>query len=251
MWDLKGKTALITGGTKGIGEATLKEFTNLGASVVFTARDATMVSQIESDYGNSASVRGIVSDVSRPEDRQALAERIDSEFGQLHILVNNAGVNIRKRAVDYDAGEYAKVMGINLTGPFEICRLMYPFLKKAGSSSVINIASVAAHTDVKSGAPYGMSKAALLQLTRSLAVEWAGDGIRVNAVSPWYTETPLTAAVMEQPERMGKILERTPLGRVAQPSEIASVIAFLAMERSSYIHGQNIIVDGGMSINAL
>lgn len=113
------------------------------------------------------------------------------------------------------------------------------------------MASVAALQDVGTGTPYAISKAGLLQQTRSLAVEWAGDGIRVNAVSPWFTETPLTKGYLSQEEKIAPILKRTPLNRIAKPEEIADIIAFLAMERSSYITGQNIVADGGMTINAI
>ena len=165
--------------------------------------------------------------------------------------MNNAGINIRKGATEYTSEEYRKILDINLFAPFEMSRLLHPLLKKSGRASIINIASVAANQDVKSGAPYGMAKSGLLQQTRNLAVEWAQDNIRVNAVSPWYTETPLTVSVFKNTERFEKIVERTPMKRVAQPEEMANAIAFLAMDKSSYITGQNIILDGGMSISAL
>ncbi len=113
------------------------------------------------------------------------------------------------------------------------------------------MSSVAALQDVKSGAPYAMAKAGILQQTRSLASEWADKNIRVNAISPWYTETPLVKPIIDQKERYAKIVERTPLNRFAQPEEIASAIAFLAMDKASYITGQNITADGGLSANAL
>ena len=128
--------------------------------------------------------------------------------------------------------------------------MLHPLLKKGKNPSVINVASVAALVDVRSGAPYGMSKAGLLQLTRNLAVEWAPEGIRVNAVSPWYTITPLTKEVLKQPDRIALIKTRTPMGRVAAASEMANAITFLAMDKASYITGQNITVDGGMSASA-
>ena len=115
----------------------------------------------------------------------------------------------------------------------------------------MNIASSAAMQDVGTGVPYAMSKAAMLQQTRSLAVEWAADGIRVNAVSPWFTVTPLTKGLLAEKERMNPILSRTPLKRVAKATEMANIAAFLAMDQSSYITGQNIVADGGMSINAI
>lgn len=252
MWNLEGKTALITGGTKGIGKATIQEFLNLGAKVIFTARDSQAVKELESYWQEKGHiVSGLSGDVADEEDQDKLTDFVFERSGVLDILVNNAGINIRKIAVAYDPEEYRKILDINLIAPFELSRKFYSLLKRSGKSSIINVASVAAHQDVKSGTPYAMSKSGLLQQTRSLAAEWAKDGIRVNAVSPWYTQTPLTEGVFKQEERFAQIIARTPLNRVAQPEEMAHAIAFLAMEKSSYITGQNITVDGGMSITAL
>ncbi len=250
-WHLKGKVALVTGGSKGIGKATVVEFLELGARVVFTARQEGEIRDLEREYGKKGfDIRGLVSDVSNPEDRRQLASFIQKEYGRLDVLVNNAGINIRKKAMDYDEAEYMKILNINLIAPFELSRTLFPLLRKGTRPSIVNVASVAARYDVRTGSPYGMSKAGLLQQTRNLAVEWASNGIRVNAVSPWFTVTPLTSNLLDQKERMAPILEGTPLKRVAQPEEVAAVIAFLAMDKASYITGQNITVDGGMSVTA-
>lgn len=161
--------------------------------------------------------------------------------------MNNAGTNIRKAVEAYTEEEWRSIIELNQHAPFEICRLMRPFLEKA---SVVNVASVAGFIDVRSGTPYAMSKSAMIQMSRSLASEWAAVGIRVNTVSPWYTKTPLVASVLSDQERLQKILEATPLGRIAEAEEVANVIAFLLMDASSYMTGQNLIVDGGMSIQA-
>jgi Tropinone reductase 1 len=250
-WNLKNKVALVTGGSKGIGKAVVIEFLQLGARVVFTGRQADQVNALESEYRNQGfDIRGIVSDVSVAEDRNKLASIIGADYGYLDVLVNNAGINIRKRSLDYTEAEYMKVIGINLIAPFELSRTLYPLLCKGHQPSIVNVSSVAAQLDVKTGSPYGMSKAGLLQQSRNLAVEWAAAGIRVNAVSPWFTVTPLTSNLLEQKEIMAVIIAGTPLKRVAQPEEVASVIAFLAMDKASYITGQNITIDGGMSVSA-
>lgn len=142
-------------------------------------------------------------------------------------------------------------MEINLIAPFEISRKLFPYLKKSHNASIINVASSAATQDVGTGTPYAMSKAGLLQQTRSLAVEWAASGIRVNAVSPWFTKTPLTEGYLHNIEKMNSITTRTPLNRVAEAREISSIISFLAMDKSSFVTGQNIVADGGMSVTAL
>ncbi|MGO4913078.1 SDR family oxidoreductase [Leeuwenhoekiella sp. W20_SRS_FM14] len=252
MWNLDGKTALVTGGTKGIGKATVKELLSLGAKVIFTSRSQKDIDDFESELQEQSYIcNGIVSDVSIEDDQDRLTDFVFERSGSLDILVNNAGINIRKDATHYEPEEYRKILEINLIAPFELTRKFYALLKRSGKASVINVASVAGSQDVKSGAPYAMSKSGLLQQTRSLASEWAEHNIRVNSVSPWYTRTPLTTEVLDNESRIAKIIERTPLNRIAEPEEMASAIAFLAMDKASYITGQNIIVDGGLSANAL
>ncbi len=252
MWKLDNKKALITGGTKGIGRACVIEFLELGAEVLFTSRSEDDIKAFEKELKNKGyKVNGIKADSAKKEDRESIEKWIDKNWGKLDLLVNNAGINIRKRANDYSEEEFRKVLEINLIAPFEISRLLFSNLKNSGNASIINVASSAAIQDVGTGTPYAMSKSGLLQQTRSLAVEWAGEGIRVNSVSPWFTKTPLTEGFLHNEEKMNSILSRTPLNRVAEAEEISSIISFLAMDKSSFITGQNIIADGGMSINAL
>lgn len=252
MWNLKNKKALITGGTKGIGKASVLEFLNLGAEVIFTARNEKEVGALESELkGKGFAATGLRCDISDKKDLSELNDFLSSSLDSLDILVHNAGINIRKNALDYSEEELYKILEINLISPFKLSRMLFPLLQKSGRASIVNVASVAANFDVRSGVPYAMSKSGLLQQTRSLAVEWAKDGIRVNAVSPWYTKTPLAAPVFKQKERIEHILERTPLKRVAEAEEMAAIISFLAMDKSSYITGQNIVADGGISVSAL
>jgi tropinone reductase I len=250
-WSLENKIALVTGGSTGIGRATVLEFLELGAEVIFTARREEGIRKLEQEcIGYDYKVRGLKNDVAKAGDRERLVSFIESEYGRLDILVNNAGINIRKKAGEYTETEYMEILNINLLAPFELSRQLYAQLIKAKDAAIINVSSVAAFLDVRTGTPYGMSKAALLQQTRNLAVEWAGAGIRVNAVSPWFTVTPLTEGLLAEKERMDPVLNSTPMKRVAQPEEVAGVIAFLAMDKASYITGQNIIIDGGMSVSA-
>ena len=251
MWNLKGQTAIITGGSKGIGRATVLEFLKLGAEVLFTGRNADDILKVEDEFSAEGhKVKGIAADVCLPEDREKIATWTRNNWKAATILVNNAGINIRKKATDISEEEHRQVLETNLIAPFLLAKELYPQLVKSKNGKIINVSSAAATQDVGTGAPYAMAKAGLLQQTRSLAVEWARDNIRVNAVSPWYTRTPLTDSVL-QGERKELILRRTPLKRIAEPEEIASVIAFLAMDNSSFITGQNIVVDGGMSVKAL
>ncbi|WP_338769363.1 SDR family oxidoreductase [Bernardetia sp. ABR2-2B] len=251
-WNLKDRKAFVTGGSKGIGKATVIEFLELEADVLFSARNEDEIQNLEKElkkeFPNSF-IKGIKADVTSKADRQKAFNWIESNFQKLDILVNNAGINIRKSALEYNEEEYRKILEINLIAPFEVSRILYPLLQKSQNASVVNVGSVAGSQDVNSGLPYAMSKGGINQQTRSFAVEWAEDNIRVNTVSPWYTKTPLTEAVFENKEKLERILLRTPLGRIAKAAEMASVIAFLAMDKSSYLTGQNITVDGGMSVS--
>lgn len=247
-WNLSGKCALITGGTKGIGWAAAEEFLALGAEVFIVARqEGEVAAQVSEWQARGLSAYGSAADVTSPADRERIAEALTRQWGRLDVLVNNVGMNIRKPFAEYAEAEIRSVFETNLFSAVALTQLLFPLLQKGRGASVINVSSVAASVDVRSGAPYGMTKAAELQLTRSLAVEWAPFGIRVNAVSPWYTRTPLAEPVLQQPERLETILRRTPLGRIAEAEEPAAAIAFLAMDKASYITGQNIIVDGGMT----
>jgi NAD(P)-dependent dehydrogenase (short-subunit alcohol dehydrogenase family) len=248
MWNLQGKKALVTGGTKGIGLAIAKEFLELGAEVLVVARTTE---SIKGKVKNSANLFTMDGDVTDATFRKSLIDRVTLNWGKLDVLVNNVGTNIRKKFVEYTEEEYRKLFEVNLFSMVEISRLSYALLKKSNDASVINIASVAGSFDLQTGPPYGMTKAAIIQLTKHLAAEWAFDNIRVNCVSPWYIETPLTEAVLAQPERLKKILERTPLNRVGKPEEVANLVTYLAMDKASYITGQNIMVDGGMSVKGL
>jgi len=251
-WDLQGKKALITGGTKGIGRAIAEEFLELGAEVMIVARNSKEVHELVHLWQETGKlVTGVVADVSDEEGRQWIKAAIQERWGRLDVLVNNVGMNIRKKLVEYVEEEYRQIFDVNLFATIELCRLCQPYLQLGIGASVVNIASVAGSVDVGSGAPYGMTKAALIQLTRNLAAEWAEFGIRVNAVSPWYTDTPLVEKVLKQPDRFQRIIDRTLLNRVAQAEEVAAAAAFLAMDRASYITGQNIVIDGGMAAKGI
>ena len=242
-WSLQGKKALITGGTKGIGKAIVDEFVGLGADVMAVARDLSLAEK-------NPKAHYLEGDITDATFRQQLLYTVNQQWGMLHVLVNNVGTNVRKKFTEYAEDEYRKLFETNLFAMVELTRAAHDLLVKSGNASVINIASVAGSIDVQSGPPYGMTKAAIIQLGRHLAVEWA-PAVRVNTVSPWYIQTPLTEPVLTQPERLERILNRTPMGRIGKPEEVAGLVAFLAMDQAGYITGQNILVDGGMTSKGL
>ncbi len=250
-WDLAGKKALITGGTRGIGKAIVNEFLQLGAEVFFVARTAADVNAVTTAWKKeNFNVHGICADLDDGEAAyQKIIDTIKEHAGALDILVNNAGTNFRKATADYKLNEYEKILRINLTSVFQLCQLAYPLLKNSTQGNIINIASISGLIDDASGTPYGVSKAGVIQMTKHLAVEWARDNIRVNAIAPWYIETDIVKKYLSNPDELNKIISRTPLRRVGQPEEVASLAAFLCMAKASYITGQCIAVDGGYLVN--
>lgn len=227
----------MTGGTKGIGRAIADELRALGAEVLPVARTPAP--------GDGA----LAADVTTPAGRAAIVAAVGG--GALHVLVHNAGGNIRGPLTSYDDATIEHMIVLNLVAPLLLSRDLHPALRAAGGASVIHVGSVAGLVALPTGVAYGSAKAGLAQAARTLALEWAKDQIRVNTVAPWYTRTPLVEPVLSRPEALAAILARTPLGRVAEPREVATVVAFLAMPAASYITGQCLAVDGGMSIQGL
>ncbi|AUD03175.1 SDR family oxidoreductase [Spirosoma pollinicola] len=247
LWSLSGQHALVTGGTKGIGEAIVRQFLDLGASVFIVARDNSLLQQQLAEYRQQGhTVAGLAADVSQPGVAAQIIEAVKAQWDSLDILVNNAGTNVRKATADYSPAEYDHVLNTNLRSAYELTQAAYHLLKASANGKVVMVSSVSGLAHTSSGSLYGMTKAAMLQLTRNLAVEWAPDGIRVNAVAPWYIKTPLATPVLTNLEKLAAILKRTPMNRVGEPEEVASVVSFLCMPASGYVTGQTISADGGL-----
>jgi Tropinone reductase 1 len=195
-------------------------------------------------------VAGSVCDVSVRDQREHLLREVTDHFGgRLDILVNNAGTAIRKSAMEHSAEEYSFLMATNLESAYHLCLLAHPLLKASGSGSIVFISSIAGVVGLFSGPIYGMTKASLNQLAKNLACEWSKDNIRTNSVAPGYISTSLTDRIFSDKELKDNIVRRTPIRRVGEPEDISSMVAFLCMPGSSYITGQTILVDGGMTIN--
>ena len=247
LWSLSGQRALVTGGTKGIGEAVVRQFLDLGASVFIVARDNERLQKQLAAYRQQGhDVAGVAVDISQPGAADTIIAAVSDRWDALDILVNNAGTNIRKPTVDYSPADYEHVLNTNMRSAYELTQAAYPLVKTSGMGKIVMVSSVSGLAHTSSGSLYGMTKAAMLQLTRNLAVEWASDGIRVNAVAPWYINTPLATPVLTNPDKLAGILKRTPMNRVGEPEEVASVISFLCMPASGYVTGQTISVDGGL-----
>ena len=247
-WRLDGQLALVTGASAGIGRAIARELLGFGADLLLVARDAALLEtarlELEEEFPDR-SVSAMPADVADDEQRREILDWVEDHGDGLNILVNNAGSNTSKPAIDYTEDEWRSIFEVNVFSAFELSRYAHPLLTRHAASSIVNIGSVSGLTHVRTGAAYGMSKAALHQLTRNLAVEWAEDGVRVNAVAPWYIRTRRTSNKLADPDYLDDVLQRTPMGRIGEPEEVASAVAFLCLPAASYVTGECIAVDGG------
>ena len=247
-WRLDGQTALVTGASRGIGLACVRELAALGADVLMVARDEMHLEVARAELAEEfaqVEIFAFAADVANVEQRLEVFDWIADLEVELSLLINNVGGNVSKPALDYSADELRDLIDVNVLTAFEMSRLAHPHLAEHGNAAIVNVSSVSGLTHVRTGAPYGMAKAAIAQLTRNLACEWAEDGIRVNAVAPWYIRTQRTEGPLADADYLDDVLARTPMGRIGEPEEVAATIAFLCLPASSYVTGECIAVDGG------
>jgi gluconate 5-dehydrogenase len=244
---LLGRVALVTGGSRGIGLGIARQFVRLGATVVITGRDEATLEQACNELGDSA--RSRISDVDRLESHQPLLEEIEDDLGPLDILVNNAGRHCKKPALETSDQDFEQVLHTNLASVFSLSRACLGRMMPRGSGSIINISSMSALYGLTEVAAYSSSKSGLLGLTRTLASECSGTGVRINAIAPGFIESQMFLDIMQKdPARQQKILDRTPMGRFGTADEIGHAAAFLASDASAFITGICLPVDGGNSI---
>lgn len=247
-WRLDGQTALVTGASRGIGLACVRELASRGANVLMVARDESALDAAFDEVAEQYPDAGLwtfSADLTEAEERLAVFDWISDLGEPLSLLVNSVGGNRIRATLDYDEDEVRRLLELNLVSAFAMCRLAHPQLSQHAKAAIVNVGSVAARTHVGTGAPYAMSKAGLEQLTRNLACEWAEDGIRVNAVSPWYIRTQRSESALADPDYLDDVLSRTPMDRIGEPEEVAAAVTFLCLPAASYITGEILAVDGG------
>ena len=247
----EGRVAIVTGAGQGIGRAIAERFAADGAAVAVADLNgetaAEVARSIEAAGGRAIAVRA---DVTSAADAERLAVETERALGRIDVLVNNAGILRSTRAAEVSPEEWHLVVDANLTGAFLCARFAYAALRSSGHGRIVNVASMAGRaTSTLGGVHYTTAKAGVLGLTRHLAREWARDGITVNAISPGIVDTPMVRGSTDD-ARMEQVLASIPLGRLAEPAEIAALIAFLASDEAAYITGANVDIHGGELIIA-
>ncbi|HVQ76034.1 MAG TPA: SDR family oxidoreductase [Candidatus Binatia bacterium] len=255
--ELAGQVAIVTGGGRNIGQAIARELANMGADVVVAEIDATSGAQTADEVrrlGRRAAA--VQTDVTRPVDLRAMVDAAMGEFGRIDILVNNAGIHKSMVTLDVTEADWDRLMGVNAKAVFFATQAVLPAMIGAGRGNIISLASMAGKMGLRTSLVYGVTKAAVISMTKSLALAHAGDGIRANCVCPGIVETDMIAQVDREAgvglmglapgQYTRQRVAQIPLGRIEQPEDVARVVGFLASPKSAYMTGQAINVTGGL-----
>lgn len=244
--DFSGEVVVVTGGGRGLGRAIAEGFARAGSQVAIIGRDADRLMAAAAEMPGD--VRAYSADVGDEQAIETAAARILSDFGKVDVLVNNAGINPWYRSADkVSMEEWRTILNVNLTAAFHCCLLFGRPMLDLGKGSIISISSVAGHVGLARSAAYNAAKGGLELMTKSLAIDWASRGVRVNTVAPGYFETDLTAGLQGHEQLSGKILAHTPIGRFGKPEEVVGACLYLASSEAAYVTGHSIRVDGGFT----
>ena len=243
---LSGKTALVTGASRGLGRAVGIALAQAGARVLLASRDLELLNQTaEAVRGAGSSAAVFQLDVTDESQIRALGETVARDYGRLQILVNNAGMNIRKPAVEFSLDEWRQVLDTNLTSAFLMCRSFVPLMTGQGFGRILNLTSIMSHVALPGRTAYCASKAGLLGFTRALALELAPEKITVNGISPGPFATEINTPVLQNPELNQQFVSRIPLGRWGEPDEVGQLAVYLCSEAAGFITGADLLIDGG------
>ena len=240
---LKDKTAIITGGATGIGLACARLFVKEGARVVIFGRRQDRLDQAHAEIGDA--VLTIQGDITRDEDTRQLVEKTVTQLGKVDILINNAGIFTGGPIHETDDAVWDQTFDVNMRGVFQLTRKVLPHMIKQGAGSIVHISSILGMVAVPQTAAYNASKAAVIQFSKSIAVEYGAQGIRSNALCPGMIETEMTEELRQDTALMAEFLKGYPLGRFGQPEEVAQACLFLASDESAFITGATLPIDGG------